>query len=422
MVRYTHDQPLCNYGSGATLGDMEEIASHEYAEMVTDPEIGYVDVQGVNHTGWQTSDGAEIADLCNNGAQPYRPTNSPLDLLYVTELYDNWAADPTNPCVLAYGTEYLSPDTTAPFNGKHTVQGYILDQYKSLNEVNGTLKEPTSEQQPLAGGYVSYFQGTNCTISPCAAIYWSASTGDWAVWGDNYKKYTSLGGPTDSALGFPVSNPVSAGGGLANYFGAGGSGPYGSKAAIYWSSATGAHAVWGDDYRDYLSHTASLGLPLSDPLFSFPGAPAYFVGPPSCTPQNNCGAIYGHSPQEHTLCGATPISTISVIRMRPSHRRPDFSLPGDPATFENGVIYWSSATEPTPCGGTPISTISVIRTRSAFRPATQTSLFQGTPPTLSAPRRVAPPPPKDPTAAAEPSIGRRPPERMPSGGMTTCCT
>ena len=193
----------------------------------------------------------------------------------------------------------------------------------------------------MAGGYVSYFQGPrSCGIQPAAAIYWSASTGGNAVWGDNYKEYTLWGVPLTVQLGFPVSDPVPGGGGLANYFGTGGPGPYGNKAAIYWSAATGAHAIWGDDYRDYLSHSGSLGLPLSDPQFSLPGDPAYFVGPPSCTargstdiPQNNCGAI-----------------------------------------------YWSSATGAHALGATPILSISIIRMRSAFPPATQTFPCLGTPP------------------------------------------
>ena len=41
--------------------------------------------------------------------------SNPLDTLWVTELYDKWAADPANPCVLAYGTEYPSSDMTSPF-------------------------------------------------------------------------------------------------------------------------------------------------------------------------------------------------------------------------------------------------------------------------------------------------------------------
>ena len=254
------------------------------------------------------------------------------------------------------------------------MQGAILndpDGYQGLGGVGSpSLREPTSEQTPLAGGYVSYFQGPSSCGSPtCGAIYWSASTGTHAVWGDNYTKYSSLGGPTDSALGFPVSNPVSAGDGLANYFGTGGPGPYGSKAAIYWSSASGAHAVWGDDYRDYLSHSGSLGLPLSDPDFSLPGDPAYFVGPSSCSatapkgPQRQLRGhllVVGHRSQCHLGRQLSRLSPSHEFARSSDRRVQSFSLPGDPAYFVGpsscsstspkgpsgscGAIYWSSAT------------------------------------------------------------------------------
>lgn len=45
---------------GSTVSSMQKIAAHEYAEMVTDPEVNYA-------TAWSTSDGQEIGDLCEFG-------------------------------------------------------------------------------------------------------------------------------------------------------------------------------------------------------------------------------------------------------------------------------------------------------------------------------------------------------------------
>ncbi|GGK48005.1 LGFP repeat-containing protein [Nocardia camponoti] len=83
-------------------------------------------------------------------------------------------------------------------------------------------------------------------------------TGEIAVSGEIYKKYTAFGGTT-SPLGNPTG-PQENGpnGGLYQDFDGG---------AIYWSSATGAHVVWGDIREAWDADggvNGTLGYPTSD--------------------------------------------------------------------------------------------------------------------------------------------------------------
>jgi len=94
------------------------------------------------------------------------------------------------------------------------------------------------------------------------SIYYSSSTGAWAVHGAILGTYRNLGGP-GGVLGFPTSDetPTPDGVGRFNAFaGTGGSG-------IYWTPNTGAHAVQGAIYAQWASlgyERGPLGYPTSD--------------------------------------------------------------------------------------------------------------------------------------------------------------
>ena len=122
------------------------------------------------------------------------------------------------------GRLYWSPST-----GVHEVHGAILARYLSFGGLTGWLGFPTSDELPVPGGRESDFQH--------GRIYWSAATRAHEVHGGILQRYLALRGP--SGYGLPVTDETSTPDrvGRYNHFTGGRS--------IYWTPATGAHAVYG---------------------------------------------------------------------------------------------------------------------------------------------------------------------------------
>ncbi|NIH78390.1 choice-of-anchor D domain-containing protein [Amycolatopsis viridis] len=134
----------------------------------------------------------------------------------------------------------------------------ITDYYNKLGGARGSvLSDPVSGQYPTAnGGEAQDFRG--------GTIYWSPNTGPHAVLGDILAKYKAMGGPS-STLGYPVTDELVTPDGIGrfNHFeqAAGGS--------IYWSPATGAHAVQGAIRAKWAAlgwEAGGLGYPVTDEL------------------------------------------------------------------------------------------------------------------------------------------------------------
>ncbi|QXG77515.1 hypothetical protein KUM42_08450 [Modestobacter sp. L9-4] len=146
-----------------------------------------------------------------------------------------------------------------------TAAGAIAEHQVQLGGDSGWLGPATGAVTPVAGGaQQDYRNGT---------VYWSPSTGAWAVRGAIRDHYRALGGPAGE-LGFPVTDelPTPDGIGALNHFaGSGG-------ASIYWSPATGAHEVQGA-IRDRWAATGwekgPLGYPVTDELPTPDGIGAY---------------------------------------------------------------------------------------------------------------------------------------------------
>lgn len=104
----------------------------------------------------------------------------------------------------------------------------------------------------VSGTAVQWFQS--------GRIYWRLGYPAVYVFGAILTKYRSLGTVT-SSIGFPTTDELAAaGGGRYNNF-------QNASAAIYWSSATGAHVVQGAiraKWNSYGGSGGSLGFPLSD--------------------------------------------------------------------------------------------------------------------------------------------------------------
>ena len=140
------------------------------------------------------------------------------------------------------GAIYWSPAT-----GAHVVYGGIGAEYNATageRDAYGTVVQrilgaPTSDEMNVPGvpgARMNTFQG--------GTIYWSPATGAHVVYGGIGGKYNSLGGPT--ANGLPTSDE-------ANVPGVPGVRVtrFQNGRAIYWSSATGAHAVYGAIGAEY---------------------------------------------------------------------------------------------------------------------------------------------------------------------------
>lgn len=136
-----------------------------------------------------------------------------------------------------YLVESASPDTIAS-NVEQLMDQLpgssdpIAAHYKALGGSTGYLGAAVgNEYATTNGGKAQDYQN--------GTIYWSQSSGAWAVRGAIWQHYKQLGGP--AALGYPLSDEQTTpdGTGRYNHFNA----SFG--ASIYWTQATGAHEIKG---------------------------------------------------------------------------------------------------------------------------------------------------------------------------------
>ncbi|SFC53397.1 N-acetylmuramoyl-L-alanine amidase [Klenkia taihuensis] len=143
------------------------------------------------------------------------------------------------------GSIFWSPSTGGRF-----VRGGIQQAWVRLGGVSGVLGFPTADEVPVAGGFVSTFQG--------GSIFWSPSTGGRFVRGGIQQAWVRLGG-VSGVLGFPTADEVPVAGGFVSTFQGG---------SIFWSPSTGGHPVQGDLLAAYVRQggpAGALGFPVSDP-------------------------------------------------------------------------------------------------------------------------------------------------------------
>ena len=137
-----------------------------------------------------------------------------------------------------------------PKTGAHEVHGVLWGRYLELDGPEGPLGFPTSDETHAAT------QGARRSRFQRGAIYWSAGTGAHEVCGEIFLRYLGLG-EDGSVLGLPVNgeSPVT-GGSVSNFKGG----------RLYWSSGTGAFWVRGAILERYLAlgGPAALGFPLTD--------------------------------------------------------------------------------------------------------------------------------------------------------------
>ena len=206
----------------------------------------------------------------------------------------------------------------------------IATYYASHGSVRAILGSPVGGEYSVGGGIAQNYTG--------GRIYWSPATGVHEVHGAILSRYLTLGGPA-GLLGLPITDETGTpdGVGRYNHFAHGGS--------IYWTPATGAHAVYGAIRTTWAStgwERGPLGYPTTDETGTPDGVGRYNhfskAGSIYWTPGTGARAIYGairatwaRLGWERGRLGYPTTSEYGVV----GGRRND---------FQHGSITWIAAT------------------------------------------------------------------------------
>lgn len=178
----------------------------------------------------------------------------------------------------------LGPPPPAPING-HDVHGAILTEYLALGGPGGFLGLPTTDETatPDGVGRFNYFAG--------GAIYWTPATGAHELHGALLGHWAELGWET-GVLGYPATDETGTPDGVGRY-------NYFSRGGMYWTPGTGAHEVHGAILGDWarLGWETGLGYPVTDETGTPDGVGRYnhFSGAASVywSPASGAHAVYG---------------------------------------------------------------------------------------------------------------------------------
>jgi len=217
------------------------------------------------------------------------------------------------------GAIYWSPST-----GAHEVHGDIQRRYLALGGSRSVLGLPTSDESPVTGGVSNTFQ--------YGAIMWSPATGPQALYGGIYGTYRAMRGP-DGRLRLPVREEADVVGGRGALFQGG---------RLYWSAATGAHEVSGGILDTYLvlgGESGYLRLPTTDEVDAGPGRSSGFQGGGLYwSPATGVHAVQGGI-REKWLAVGGPGGFLGMPRTNEGDEPG-----GRSSTFTGGRIFWSPAT------------------------------------------------------------------------------
>ncbi|MEU2347426.1 reprolysin-like metallopeptidase [Modestobacter sp. NPDC049651] len=212
--------------------------------------------------------------------------------------------------------------------GAHAVVGELLRWWQRLGGATGRLGLPTGDDSWLAGGSVTTFQG--------GTVYWSPATGAHAVLGAIAAKYAAFGGP--ARLGFPVGEEgqdLRAPGTYYSNF---------QRGDVIWSAGTGAHAVVGELLRWWQRLGAAagrLGLPTGDDSWLAGGSVTTFQGGAVYwSPATGAHAVLGAIAAKYAAFGG-PARLGYPVGEEGTDRR----VPGAwYSSFQYGDVIWSAGT------------------------------------------------------------------------------
>ncbi|MET8850081.1 PQQ-dependent sugar dehydrogenase [Amycolatopsis sp. NPDC004625] len=148
----------------------------------------------------------------------------------------------------------------SPVGGTVYVTGPVLDKYLAIGGSNA-FGPPTSDTATTPDGVAQYNHFVN--NGNVGSIYSTSATGAHTIYGEIRKKWAAL--DYERGLGYPTTDELGTpdGVGRYNHFVKGG-----NVGSIYYTSATGAHAIYGEIRKKWaaLDYERGLGYPATDEL------------------------------------------------------------------------------------------------------------------------------------------------------------
>ncbi|MET8994616.1 PQQ-dependent sugar dehydrogenase [Amycolatopsis sp. NPDC004169] len=242
-----------------------------------DVEASRLAIDGVSQfTGWQDGPadpewiitvGSDDLTLTANYATPIDRrygADATLRATLGTPSSDEVTDGPVHYRVYANGRLYWSAGT-----GTWYVTGPVLGKYLAMGG-HAVVGPPTSDTSTTPDGVAQYNHfAANGTVS---SIYSTAATGTHFISGEIRKKWAEL--DYERGLGYPTTDELATPDGVAryNHFVKGG-----NVGSIYYTVATGGHAIYGEIRKKWaaLDYERGLGYPTTDELGTPDGVARY---------------------------------------------------------------------------------------------------------------------------------------------------
>ena len=214
--------------------------------------------------------------------------------------------------------------TSSYLVGRPSLGGAIGAHWQALGGAYSVLGQAVNTEYTAPNAQKVDYQG--------GRIYWTGGTGAQEVHGLIGQLYDATGA-SGGYLGVPTTDEHDVRGGRANRFTAG---------AIYWSGATGAHAVQGLIAQKYDAMGADgsvLGLPRTDES-AVPGGrmSSFVIGDVYWSPQTGAQSVQGAIRDKYQALGGAG----GVLGLPVSDEQ---AAPGGrQSVFQHGVLRWDAAT------------------------------------------------------------------------------
>jgi uncharacterized protein with LGFP repeats len=212
--------------------------------------------------------------------------------------------------------------------GAHDVWGPLLDRWRAAGAAAGSLGLPTGDDTHVANGSMTSFQKGN--------VFWSQGTGARVVQGAVLTRYLAVGGPV--AIGFPTAeegaDPASPGTTWSSF----GSGD------IVANPSTGAHLVRGEvlqRWRALGATSGPLGLPTGDDTAITGGSVSTFQnGNVYWSKATGAHAVLGPILAKYTEPGVSGLLGFPTGEQGEDPRARGVTY----SNFQSGDIIWSEPT------------------------------------------------------------------------------
>ncbi len=210
----------------------------------------------------------------------------------------------------------------------------IQEHYTALGGSGSYLGAASGGEYRIADGWAQNYAN--------GVIYYTPATGARALSGTILARYQALGGPS-SVLGFPTTDEAGTPDGVGRY-------NHFSGGSIYWTSSTGAHAIYGmikQKWAELGWERSPLGYPTTDETGTPDGIGRFnhFSGANGSiyyTPSTGARAIYGLIKQKWAALGweRSPLGYPATDEAG----TPDGIGRYNHFSANNGSIYFTSAT------------------------------------------------------------------------------